>query len=225
MLISEIFTSIDGESLRAGEVSTFIRTQGCPLRCKYCDSKYTWGKDDGVKEMSVYEIMNHLKEINAPRNITLTGGEPLVQPDADDLIIRLSMAGYNVCIETCGAVDFTTREWFVKNYAGVWVCADYKTFNSGMTAKMLDPSLFALLRNCDVLKFVVGSKRDLDQANELIKFLRDHCCNCYMYLSPEFGKITPKTIVEYMLENRLDYKVRFQLQLHKFVWDPNMRGV
>ena len=64
MLISEIFTSIDGESLRAGEVSTFIRTQGCPLRCKYCDSKYTWGKDDGVKEMSVYEIMNHLKEID-----------------------------------------------------------------------------------------------------------------------------------------------------------------
>ena len=131
MLISEIFTSIDGESLRAGEISTFIRTQGCPLRCKYCDSKYTWGKDSTVREMSVDEIMQYLKQINASKNITFTGGEPLVQPDADDLIVKLSMAGYDVCIETCGAVDFTKREWFVKNYSGIWVCADYKTYKIG----------------------------------------------------------------------------------------------
>lgn len=224
MLISEIFKSIDGESLRTGELSTFVRGIGCPLRCKYCDSQYTWQKEDSSKEMSVQEIVDKCLELDCT-NITFTGGEPLIQKDADELITSLAESGFDVSIETCGAVDFTNREWFLRNNPNVWVCADYKCYESGMNNKMLSLEKFAQLRDRDVLKFVVGSEKDLDLARSIITYLRENNCNCYCYLSPVFGMIKPVDIVDYMLKNNLNNKVRFQVQLHKIVWDPNMRGV
>ena len=224
MLISEIFKSIDGESRRAGELATFIRSVGCNLRCKFCDSTYTWQKDDTCKEMSVQEIVNKCIELGC-KNITFTGGEPLIQKDADRLIYELSKVGFDVSIETDGAIDFTERDWFKYDIPNVWVCADYKCYASGMTDKMLPVEKFVKLRHNDVLKFVVGSKEDLDLAKHIINELRFKGCDCYFYLSPVFGMIKPVDIVDYMLKNNLQYKVRFQVQLHKIVWDPNMRGV
>lgn len=224
MLINEIFVSIDGESRRAGELAIFIRSVGCPLRCDYCDSTYTWGYEDTNKNMSVEEIVNYCKSTGI-NNITFTGGEPLIQKDSDELIEALAKEGFDVSIETCGAVDFTQRRWFKDNISNVWVCADYKCYESGEDKKMLPLGIFSRLRPNDVLKFVVGSKEDLNLAKSVIEELRNDNCECYFYLSPVFGKIEPVEIVDFMLENKLQNKIRFQLQLHKFVWDVNKRGV
>ena len=232
MLISEIFSSIDGEAKRAGELATFVRTIGCNLKCEYCDSKYTWEKEASNREMTVDEIIEECKKLGN-HNITFTGGEPLIQKDADELIIRLAEEGFDVGIETNGAVDFTSRSWFKSEseveynslLSHIWVCADYKGYASDMTSYMLPFSKFAQLRSNDVLKFVVGSQEDLELAKEIIKYIREQGCNCYVYLSPVFGQIKPAEIVDFMKEHNMQGKIRVQLQLHKIIWDPQLRGV
>lgn len=225
MIINEIFSSIDGEAKRAGELATFIRTVGCNLRCSYCDSKYTWGHEDTNKEMTVSELVEECKKLGN-KNITFTGGEPLLQKDADELINALADSGFEVSIETDGAIDFTTRDWFINNKSNIWVCADYKCYESGQTDKMLPLEKFAKLRPQDVLKFVVGSEEDLNLAYNVIDTLRNkYSCNCYVYLSPVFGKIEPKRIVEFMQEKNMQGKIKFQFQIHKLLWDPNRRAV
>lgn len=224
MLISEIFTSIDGESKRAGELATFIRSIGCNLRCSFCDSRYTWTVEETSREMSVDQIVSKCKDFGV-HNITFTGGEPLIQKDSDQLIEALAKEGFDVGIETDGGIDFTNREWFADNNPNVWVCADYKCYASEMTDKMLPLETFAKLRDRDVLKFVVGSIKDLELAKNVIESLRQKGCNCYFYLSPVFGMIKPLEIVDFMMKNKMQGKIRFQLQLHKYVWDPNKRGV
>ena len=231
MIISEIFSSIDGESRRAGELATFVRSVGCNLRCSYCDSQYTWHKDASCKEMSVKEIVEECKRLGN-HNITFTGGEPLIQKDADELIEALSDAGFDVSIETDGAVDFTERDWFnsrcdtnLISLPKPWICIDYKCPSSGMTNKMISIDKFSKLTEYDVIKFVVGSQEDLNEALKVMKAVRESGCNCWFYLSPVFGKIEPVEIVNFMKDNNLQYKTRFQVQLHKIVWDPNKRGV
>lgn len=224
MLINEIFKSIDGEALRAGQIATFVRTVGCNLRCKFCDSQYTWGVEPTNRKMTPEEIVEECKKLGA-YNITFTGGEPLIQPDADELINQLADNGFEVSIETDGAVDFTKRDWFINNKENVWVCADYKCFASGMTDRMLPLETFAKLRPQDVLKFVVGSIEDLDLMKNVVDSIRGMGCDCHVFVSPVFGMIEPKTIVEYLINNNMQYKIHFQVQLHKIVWDPNLRGV
>lgn len=224
MFIDEIFLSIDGEARRAGELATFVRSKFCPLRCKFCDSQYTWCQQATDSEMTVSEIVDKCKKLGAT-NITFTGGEPLIQKDSDELIEALASDGFDVSIETCGAIDFTKRKWFEENNPNVWVCADYKCSASGETDKMLPISTFAKLRDRDVLKFVVGNKMDLDLALTITNEIRRLGCNCFIYLSPVFGMIEPSEIVEFMKENKMQNKIRFQLQIHKFVYDPNARGV
>ena len=180
--------------------------------------------DETSKEMTVSEIVHKCKELGV-HNITFTGGEPLIQKDSDELINALANEGFDIGIETCGAVDFTTRPWFIENNPNVWVCADYKCYTSGEEASMLSLDKFVKLRPQDVLKFVVGNKDDLDLAHSVITTLRNAGCNCFIYISPVFGGIEPKQIVEYMMKYKLENKVRFQLQIHKFVWDPDKRGV
>lgn len=174
--------------------------------------------------MPINEIVRKCKKFGV-HNITFTGGEPLIQKDADELIETLAKEGFDVSIETDGGVDFTERKWFIENNPNVWVCADYKCYESGMNYKMIPLDKFAKLRERDVLKFVVGSKEDLDLAKETIEKLKQLGCNCYFYLSPVFGMIKPIDIVNFMMYNNLQDKVRFQLQLHKIVWDPDKRGV
>ncbi len=224
MIINEIFSSIDGEARRAGELATFVRSVGCNLRCKFCDSKYTWGTEDTNRNMTVAEIVEECKQLGNT-NVTFTGGEPLLQKDSDELIEALADAGFDVSIETDGGIDFTERSWFKNNHKNVWVCADYKCYASGMTDKMLPLDTFAQLRGQDVLKFVVGSQRDLELAYEVYSYIRSKGCSCYIYLSPVFGDIEPKDIVEFMKDHKMQGKVRFQLQIHKYVWDKDLRGV
>lgn len=207
MIISEIFKSIDGESLRSGEISTFIRSVGCNLRCGYCDSKYTW-KDSNAITYTPQQILSICENLGS-KNITFTGGEPLIQKDSDELIELLSKNDYNVCIETNGSIDFTTRNWFINNFPNIWVCADYKLYKSNEINKMLSLSTFSKLRDNDVLKFVVGSKEDLVETKRVINYLRDNNCNCYFYISPVFGSIDLKEIVKFMLDNDLQNKIRF----------------
>lgn len=163
MNINEIFSSIDGESKRAGELATFVRSVGCNLRCAWCDSKYTWGTESTNRQMTVEEIVKECEKLGN-HNVTFTGGEPLIQADADELIMALAAAGFEVSIETNGAVDFTTRDWFINNFSSIWVCADFKCPTSGQTDKMLPLETFSKLRPQDVLKFVVGSHEDLKNA-------------------------------------------------------------
>ena len=224
MLISEIFKSIDGESRRAGELATFVRSVGCCLRCSYCDSKYTWEKEEGNKVMTVKQVVERCKELGA-KNITFTGGEPLLQKDADELIEALAKEGFDVSIETCGAIDFTERDWFINNTRNVWVCADYKCGTSGEEKRMLSLNVFKKLRKRDVLKFVVGSMEDLVSVKNIMETLRAKGCRCSFYLSPVFGSIEPVDIVNFMIENNMQDKIKFQLQLHKFIWHPEERGV
>ena len=224
MIINEIFKSIDGEALRAGQIATFVRTVGCNLRCEFCDSQYTWGTEPTNRNMTSDQIVEECKALGA-HNITFTGGEPLLQKDADELINKLADAGFEVSIETDGAIDFTARDWFINNKENVWVCADYKCLASGMTSKMLPLETFAKLRSQDVLKFVVGSLEDLALMRNVVQYIRTLNCDCHVFVSPVFGMIEPKTIVEYLIDNDMQYKVHFQVQLHKIIWDPNLRGV
>jgi 7-carboxy-7-deazaguanine synthase len=215
MRVNEIFTSIDGEGLTAGELATFIRFTGCNLRCEWCDTKYSF--DNGI-EMPIDEILTCVPE-NVP-NVTLTGGEPLLQGDIDMLIGRLLDEGHKVNIETNGAVYIGN----LIHIEEVLITMDYKLPSSKMESKMITENI-GILKPNDVLKFVVGSDEDLARMKEVIQQEQP---KCYIYISSVFSKIEPAHIIEWMKHNAdflKPYKVRFQLQLHKFIWNPNKRGV
>lgn len=215
MKVNEIFTSIDGEGLTAGELATFIRFTGCNLRCEWCDTKYSF--DNGV-EMPIEEIMTCVPDNIS--DVTLTGGEPLLQADIDKLISELLNRGHKVNIETNGAVDISNLPYG----NDVLITMDYKLPSSKMESKMMAGNI-VWLKHTDVLKFVVGSDEDLGRMKEVIN---EHKPACYIYISSVFSKIEPAHIVEWMKHNAdflKPYKVRFQLQLHKFIWNPNKRGV
>lgn len=208
LMVNEIFTSIEGEGKRAGEMAVFLRLTGCNLRCSYCDTAYAF--EEGRK-MTVREILGQVDK--AYRNVTLTGGEPLCQ-DVHELLAGLS--AHEVNIETNGSVDLEPYS----GYGQVFFTVDYKSPSSGMEKRMLAKN-FGNLRERDVLKFVVGSREDLEAA--LMACRRFEPC-CHIFVSPVFGKIGPAEIVEFMKENLLtDW--RLQLQLHKYIWDPGKRGV
>lgn len=216
MVVNEIFGSIDGEGLRTGELATFIRLAGCNLRCSYCDTTYAIKHDDG-KEMTINEILTEVEQLGN-KNITLTGGEPLIHKDIDKLIDSLIEKEYKVNIETNGAVDI---EKYINKCL---ITMDYKTPSSLMNDKMLLQNLEKLTEN-DVLKFVVN-KSDLKSMKEILKKYK---IKSYVYISPIFNEIKLSDIVDYMkLMNReginMD-KVRMQVQLHKIIWNPDMRGV
>ena len=213
--VNEIFGSIDGEGVRTGELATFIRLAGCNLRCRYCDTTYALMMTQG-NEMSINEILNQVKEIGY-KNITLTGGEPLLQPNSYKLIDRLIEEGFNVNIETSGSIDITPL--LDKN---VIITLDYKTISSGMNNKMTNN--YEKLREQDVLK-IVCNRDDLDSIKSILK----SNIKAFIYLSPIYKEIEPYELVEYLkILNKEGYntdKMRVQVQLHKIIWDPNERGV
>lgn len=206
LYVNELFNSIDGEGRRAGELASFIRLCGCNLRCSYCDTTYAF--TEGTP-MAVEEILSQLRY----RNITLTGGEPLLQ-DVHLLLQRLQDRDVN--IETNGSVSI--RPYL--SYSHVWFTVDYKSISSGMTTAMKEEN-FQLLRPQDVLKFVVGTHADLEQARKICAYFNP---SCPIYISAVFAAIEPKEIVAYMEEYRL-MNWRLQLQLHKYIWPPTARGV
>lgn len=217
LIVNEIFDSIDGEGLRTGELATFIRLAGCNLRCRYCDTKYSLQINQG-KEMTINEIIDKVKEIGI-KNITLTGGEPLLQKNSFRLIDELINNNFKVNIETSGSIDITPLI-----DKPVLITLDYKTISSGMNSKMVLSNI-EKLRESDVLKFVCN-KDDLEDIKEVIS---KYQIKAYIYLSPIFKEIEPYELVDFLKQLNKEglniVKTRVQVQLHKVIWNPDMRGV
>ena len=211
MKVVEIFKSIDGEGIRVGYPVTFIRLAGCNLRCNYCDTKYSY-EDEKFTEMTPQEIYIQVYKLGGKR-ITLTGGEPLIHKDVKVLVDLLIQKGYEVNIETNGSVDITL---FLDKHTIITM--DYKCASSGMEDKMLLDNI-SKLRKQDVLKFVVSDDNDLDTVQRIYQNTK-----ATVYISPVFGRIEPKQIVEYVLEHNME-NCRVQVQLHKIIWNPEERGV
>ena len=217
MKVVEIFSSIDGEGKRSGLPTTFIRLFGCNLNCTYCDTHY--GKDkeyeDWVKEMSIRDIIDECNRLRIP-NITITGGEPLIHEGIKDLIEALCNLNFWVNVETNGTIFPPIR------HPNLFYTVDFKTNASGMSATM-NPDVFKTLDTEDVVKCVVGSEDDMVQSVEFLKTFGKHY-KPEVYFSPVFGQIEPSQIVNFLLKNRL-YNYKVQLQMHKYIWDKDMRGV
>jgi len=212
--LNEIFLSLDGEGSRSGYMSTFIRLFGCNLDCPYCDSIYAC-KGDDYSEVSIDYILSKVNEAGSKR-VTLTGGEPLDRPQALELVKTLSNAGYEVNIETNGTIDPTP---FMK-LDNVMITMDYKTISSGMSDEMVIEYL-EMLRDVDDLKFVVGTTEDLMQMCDIIL---NKEISATIFVSPIFGKIKLEDMANFLINNKID-TVRMQLQMHKFIWEPDKRGV
>lgn len=217
--IAETFSSINGEGTHAGQLAFFIRFTGCNLNCSYCDTKWANVPGAPCTEMTGDEILS-AAEKSGIRNVTVTGGEPLIQPNIIPLLEMLCGDGHYVEIETNGSADVSEVLKIKENRPALTM--DYKLPSSGMESFMRTEN-FALLEAMDTVKFVSGSRADLERALEII---REYGLigKCAVYLSPVFGEIEPAEIVDFMLANRLN-GVNVQLQMHKFIWDPNARGV
>lgn len=214
--VCEIFRSIEGEGKRAGAPCTFVRFVGCNLRCAWCDTTYSYDDSDGCLEMTVPQIVAQVEKFET-RCVTLTGGEPLLDQEfAYRLAESLVGRGMEVNFETNGSVPLKRLD---EDRASVFYTMDWKCPSSGMNQAMNESNLGAL-RPLDVLKFVVGSRRDLDEMKEV---LDSHKVWAQVFVSPVFGAIEPSDIVDYILGNGID--ARMQLQLHKIIWEPSRRGV
>ena len=216
--VAESFVSINGEGTRAGELAVFIRFRGCNLRCSYCDT--IWAADDSAaaKNLSADEIAGFVRN-SGVKNVTLTGGEPLLQKEIRNLTDILISQGNRVEIETNGSLSL---DELARSEKRPVFTMDYKLPSSGMEAHM-NSANFELLNRHDSVKFVVGSEADLIRAAEIIEEF-SLIGKCHVYFSSVFGKIEPARIVEFMTENNLN-GTRIQLQLHKFIWEPDKRGV
>lgn len=215
--LAEHFISINGEGQLAGALALFLRFAGCNLRCDWCDTAWACGKDAPHETVT----LSRIKEIAADamaqgvRTVTLTGGEPLLQENIAAVIRCLADMGLRVEIETNGAVPLAAFQ-----NTGACFTMDYKLPSSRMEQHMLTEN-FALLHEADTVKFVCGSREDVFRAKEIAEQFKPQCP---LYLSPVFGRIEPAEIVEIMKEQHMG-GFRLQLQLHKFIWDPNERGV
>lgn len=211
MRITEIFYSIQGESSYAGQPCVFVRLSGCPLRCTWCDTDYAFY---GGQESSIDDIVLKVESYGC-RLVEVTGGEPLAQPESLPLMTRLCDAGYTVLLETSGAIDMAPVD------PRVHVILDVKCPGSGMTDRMHWPNL-SLLTAKDEAKFVLANRTDYDWAREILAE-HDLASRCLVLFSPVFGSLDLRQLAEWILADRLP--VRFQLQMHKYIWAPDMRGV
>lgn len=218
--VIEEFISLDGEGPSAGELSYFVRFAGCNLRCSWCDTVYSWDEDAAIWD-SVDAIAGRI-ENSGIANVTITGGEPLLQKNLPALLNRLAATGrITVRIETNGAVDIAP--WRAAcPFENIIYILDYKLPASGMEGSMDLRNLTQITRN-DVYKFVIAGTEDLNRAVEIVKEYR-LTEKCMVYFSPVREEIDPLEIVEAMKAGTLN-GVRLQLQLHKILWPKDMRGV
>ena len=211
MRVTEIFHSIQGESSFVGQPCVFIRLTGCPLRCAWCDTEYAFY---GGNEQSMEDILGKVESYGC-RLVEITGGEPLAQSDAFPLITQLCERGYDVLIETSGAIDTAAVD------TRAHVILDVKCPGSGMSDRMHWPNLDRLSMK-DEAKFVLADRADYEWARQVLE-RHELATRCTVLMSPVFGSLDPRQLAEWVLADRLP--VRLQLQLHKLIWAPDMRGV
>lgn len=217
--IIEHFISINGEGTRAGQLALFLRFKGCNLSCHYCDTTWANQTDCPSTTMTAEEIEVLVKE-SGVQNVTITGGEPLNRPDIGTLLKRLScVPDIQIEIETNGSIDLLP---YCNLSPKIHFTMDYKLPCSGMESYM-KISNFALLSMEDTVKFVIGNISDLERTWEIITQF-NLIGKTNLYLSPVFGSIEPKEIVAFMIKHKWN-GVQMQLQLHKFIWSPDQRGV
>ena len=202
--ITEIFYSLQGEARSVGCPTVFIRLTGCPLRCGYCDTSYAF---QGGEWYSLDDILREVERYNT-RYVTVTGGEPLAQKPCLDLLTRLCDAGYQVSLETSGALDVSAVD------SRVVKVVDIKTPASGEVDKNLDSNL-QYLTSQDQVKFVLSDRQDYDWAVALLRqqALAD---KCEVLFSPVHGQLDARQLADWILADQLP--IRFQIQLHKLLW-------
>ena len=204
--ITELFYSLQGESTAVGLPTVFIRTTGCPLRCHYCDTAYAF---HGGKRMSLDEILLGVSQLKG-RHVCVTGGEPLAQPATFTLLTRLCDAGYCVSLETSGAIDCSLVD------PRVMMVMDLKTPDSGECEKNRWSNIDHL-KPLDQIKFVICSRADYEWACEVIDS-RQLTERVQVLFSPSYEQLNPTVLADWMLAD--SYRlVRFQLQLHKILWN------
>ena len=212
LMVTEIYKSVQGESTWVGKPCTFIRLTGCPLRCVWCDTTYAF---QGGSRMSMTDIVAACDALDCPL-VEITGGEPLAQKQCGALAERLLDRGYTVLCETSGALPIDRLP------DAVIKIMDLKCPGSGECDRN-DWDNIAKLAPRDEVKCVIADRRDYEWSRDAVRRY-DLTSRCAAVLfSPVFGSVEPKALVEWILEDKLD--VRFQLQLHKFVWPPDQKGV
>ena len=209
--INEIFFSIQGESSQTGRPCVFVRLTYCNLRCTYCDTTYAFYEGT---EMHLDDIVEKIQTFDCPL-VEITGGEPLLQANVHQLAARLCESGFEVMIETGGHMDISKLDKRVKRIM------DIKCPSSRESEKILWKNI-DFLSGADEVKFVIGDYDDYTWAKNIV---RKHRLDkkCTVLFSPVFDKMNYRDLAENILRDRLP--VRMQLQIHKFIWSPETRGV
>ncbi|MFT3840170.1 MAG: radical SAM protein [Myxococcaceae bacterium] len=212
LMVSELYLSLQGESSHQGLLCTFVRLTGCHLRCKWCDSEFSF---HGGKRMSVDEVVAQVKAQGSPM-VEITGGEPLLQPGVYPLMEKLLAQGLKVLLETSGAIDVREVP------KAVHKIVDLKPPGSGESDRN-DLKNFSSMNENDELKFVIASRADYDWSVEMIRKHRLAEKPFGLLFSTVFDALKPTELAEWVIADKLP--VRFQLQQHKYLWDPKARGV
>jgi 7-carboxy-7-deazaguanine synthase len=211
LLVNEIFHSIQGESTQAGRPCVFIRLTYCNLRCTWCDTEYAF--EEGER-MSLDAIIRRVKAFACPL-VEVTGGEPLVQEGSLLLMHRLCDEGFETLLETGGSLDISSIDPRVRKIV------DVKCPGSGMEKKNLWSNI-AFLGPSDEVKCVIADRRDFEWAVDVVR-RHQLTGRCPVLFSPVFGELHPLDLSRWVLESGLP--IRVQLQLHKYIWEPETRGV
>ncbi len=209
--VNEIFYSIQGESTYTGRPCVFVRLTACNLRCRWCDTEYAFYEGE---TLTIEQVLEQVRAYKCPL-VEITGGEPLLQGDVHPLIDRLLLEGYEVLIETGGSLDVGRLD------PRVVKIVDLKAPGSGMDRHNNLDNLRYLGRK-DQIKFVVADRRDYEWAKQM---MAEHALAemAQVLFSPVFGELHPRELAEWMLADQLP--ARLQIQLHKYLWDPDQRGV
>ncbi len=211
LVINEIFHSIQGESSFMGKPCVFVRLTYCNLRCIYCDTEYAFHEGEN---MSINQILQRVASYQC-KLVEVTGGEPLLQEGVHELMNALCDQGYETLLETGGSLDISAVDSRVKRIV------DFKCPSSGMLKKNLWRNVDHLKR-IDEVKFVIGNREDFDWALEMIRTYQIED-RCPILMSVVFGVLAPQELAQWILESKIN--IRFQLQMHKFIWEPETRGV
>jgi 7-carboxy-7-deazaguanine synthase len=211
--VTEIFRSIQGESTHAGRPCAFVRLTGCPMRCTWCDSEYTF---TGGERVEIEDVMRQVRAMGC-QLVEVTGGEPLAQKGAFELIRRLCEEGFEVLIETGGFVSTEGLDERAK------IILDVKCPASGEAERNHWPNLARLSADRDEVKFVVADRADWEFARGVIEKYQLESRARAVLISPVWGVTDLKELADLVSSSGLD--VRMQLQLHKYIWGPEVHGV